>query len=357
MKYLDQKIITKSLVTATILLGCLHGIANAAEEEPKLSPVKIDIVSEVKISATTDLMGTIHSQAHVDVTAGVSARLDWIAQPGASVNAGDTLAKMDLRPLQLRQLEQQAQIKRAKINVRYLKNELNRLLTLRKTSATSQFQVDQAQSQYEISLTDIEISNLKLAIIDDQLDRTVIKAPFNGLISKRLVRAGTDVNRGDVLLKILDWQHLEVRVFVPVKYLAYVKNATSLALQANEQIINAAITSLIPSVDPLSQTFEIRIELPQHLINSWAAGQLVRVTVPTQNITTPLTIHRDALILRQDGTFVVKLDKDNVVKRIAVTVGNGTIERVGVTGDLVIGDRVATRGAERLTDGMKVSVQ
>ena len=206
-------------------------------------------------------------------------------------------------------------------------------------------------------MTDIEISNLKLAIIDDQLDRTVIKAPFNGLISKRLVRAGTDVNRGDVLLKILDWQHLEVRVFVPVKYLAYVKNATSLALQANEQIINAAITSLIPSVDPLSQTFEIRIELPQHLINSWAAGQLVRVTVPTQNITTPLPIHSDALILRQDGTFVVKLDKDNVVKRIAVTVGNGTIERVGVTGDLVIGDRVATRGAERLTDGMKVSVQ
>lgn len=332
-------------------------LSNAAADDTPGTPVKVDIVTKMQLAATTHLMGTLHSRAHVDVTAGVSGSLKWLAEPGTQVKRGDTLVKTDLLPLELKQLEQKAQIKRAKINVKYLNNELQRLLTLRKSNATSQFQVDQARSQYEIALADIEISELKLAIIDDQIQRATLIAPFNAVVTQRLARAGTDVNRGDVLLKLLDTDNLEVRTFVPVKYLKFVRLRPELSLLINQQQISAKIVALIPSVDPLSQTFEVRIAVPAHLNESLAAGQLIQVTVPTQDTKSRLTIDRDALILRKEGTYVVRVDSDNTAHRIAVTVGTGNTDRVSIVGELSQGDRVAIRGAERLTEGQSVAVQ
>lgn len=327
-----------------------------AEGQPA-SPVKVDEVTEIALPATTDLMGTLHSRSHVQVTAGVSGRLAWLAEPGTIVQQGDVLVKMDLLPLQLLQREQQAQIKRAQINVQYLSHELQRLTKLKHSNSASQFQLDQTQSQVDLAQADIEIAHVKLQQIDDQLQRATVQAPFDGVVTERLFRAGTDINRSEVLLKLLDTENLAAHLYVPIKYLAYVRKGHRLALSANGQHINAEISSLIPSADPRSQTFEVRIRIPQQLHEVWAAGQLVKVTVPVQEAIPSLTVHRDALILRQDGTFVVKVDAQNKVHRLPVTVGSGTVDRVSVRGDLQHGDKVAIRGAERLSEGQEVVLQ
>ena len=68
-------------------------------------------------------------------------------------------------------------------------------------------------------------------------------------------------------------------------------------------------------------------------------------------------MHRDALILRKDGTYVVKVGNDNKVHRLQVSVGKGVRDRVSVTGELSDGDKVAIRGAERLNEGQSVVIQ
>lgn len=349
--------IMKKTITSILSVAILFASHSIAAEGPPPKPVKVDQVTEMSLGATTDLMATIHSRSHIQITAGVNGRIEWLAEPGTLVQQGDVLVKMDLLPLKLMQLEQQAQLKRAKINVRYLKNEVQRLEKLRQTNSASQFQLDQNQSQYDLAMADIEIAELKLKQIEDQIQRATVTAPFSGVITERIVRAGTDVNRSDLLLKILDTEQLEVRLYVPIKYLAYVRKGHGLDITANGQLINAEVTSLIPSADPKSQTFEVRINIPSHLNETWAAGQLVKVTVPIQVNKNSLTVHRDALILRQDGTFVVKIDRDNKVHRLPVEVGNGTFERVSVKGELKHGDKVAIRGAERLNEGQEVIVQ
>ena len=347
----------KNTLTSLLSVAILLTVNVNAAEGPPPKPVKVDQVTEMNLAASTDLMATIHSRSHIQITAGVSGRIEWLAEPGALVQQGDVLAEMDLLPLKLMKLEQQAQLKRAKINVRYLENEVQRLQKLRQTNSASQFQLDQNQSQYDLAKTDIEIAELKLKQIEDQIQRATVTAPFSGVITERIVRAGTDVNRSDLLLKILDTEQLEVRLYVPIKYLAYVRKGNGLNISTNEQLINAKITSLIPSADPKSQTFEVRINIPSHLNEAWAAGQLVKVTVPIQASSNSLTVHRDALILRQDGTYVVKIDAENKVHRLPVEVGTGTFERVSIKGELEHGDRVAVRGAERLNEGQKVIVQ
>ncbi|MCW9082283.1 MAG: efflux RND transporter periplasmic adaptor subunit [Colwellia sp.] len=347
-----KKILKSSIVSVIFATSCL---SYAADAPP--SPIKIDTVTEVSLPATADLMGTLHSRSFVTITAGVSGRLEWLQEPGIMVRQGDVLAKMDLLPLQLKQAEQKAQIKRASINSRYFKNELHRLQKLKKTNSTSQFQLDQTKSQYELAQSDIEIATLKLKQVEDELRRATVKAPFDGVVTERIVRAGTDINRSDALLMLLDTEHLEVRLYVPVKYLAYVRKGLTLNLQAIGQSISTQVTSVIPSTDPLSQTFEVRIQIPEHLNEYWTAGQLVKVTVPVQDTQPSLTVHRDALILRKEGTFVVKVDAENKAHRLLVKVGKGTFDRVTIQGDLASGDKVAIRGAERLKEGQSVVVQ
>lgn len=346
----------KKVVISSIASVLFMSYLSYAAETPT-SPVEIDTVTEVSLAATADLMGTLHSRSYVNITAGVSGRLEWLQEPGVMVVQGDVLAKMDLLPLQLKQAEQKAQIKRANINLRYFNNELQRLQKLKQTNSTSQFQLDQTKSQYELAQADSEIARLKLEQVEDELRRATVKAPFDGVVTERVVRAGTDINRSDILLKLLDTEHLEVRLYVPVKYLAYVRKGLELNLKAIGQTISTKVTSVIPSTDPLSQTFEVRIQIPEHLNEFWTAGQLVKVTVPVQDLRPSLTVHRDALILRKEGTFVVKIDAESKAHRLLVKVGKGTIDRVSIQGDLQNGDKIAIRGAERLKEGQSVIVQ
>ena len=352
-KQLQQKIATVAL-TGLIVLNITQ---TAIAKEAVGKPVEVAKVITMPLAAKTDLNATLYSRSHIPITASLNSRIDYLVEPGDYVKEGDKIAAMDLLPIQLRQAEQKVQISRAKIQLTYIKNELTRLEALGKTQATSQFQLDQMRSEYDLASADLEISKLKLAQINEQLTRGIIKAPFAGVITERLMREGSEVSRGEVLLKLLDTENLEARLYVPIKYLAFINKGDQLSISASEQSTKAVIAAKIPRADPRSQTFEVRLNIPKALNEYWAAGQLVSISVPTQKATPSLTVPRDALILRRNGSFVVKVAADNTVARLAVEVGKGDKERVAVTGDLKHGDNVATRGAERLVDGDKVLIK
>jgi len=353
-----HKIITNVVVTMLVTISFIQ-VGYAAENEDKIvvKPIKIASVLKMPMAANTELNATLYSRSHIPITASLDARLAFLLEPGDYVVKGDKLAGMDLLPIQLRQAEQKAQITRAKINVAYIKNEVTRLQALSKTQAVSQFTLDQMRSEHDLASADLEIAQLKLAQISEQLSRGIITAPFSGIITERLIRVGSEVNRGDILLRLLDTENLEARLFIPIKYLAYIEKGDQLAISANEQKTLAIVTAKIPRADPRSQTFEVRLSIPKAYNKYWAAGQLVSVSVPTQSAMASLTVPRDALILRNTGSYVIKVNEDNSVSRLAVQVGKGNKERVVITGLVKHGDSVAIRGAERLTDGDKVTIQ
>jgi membrane fusion protein, multidrug efflux system len=357
-----HKMMKKIAITTLIAMNLMQA-SFAAESVEKTEikvvakPIKAASVLNMPLAANTELNATLYSRSHIPITASLNTRVDYLVEPGDFVAQGDKLAGMDLLPIQLRQAEQKAQISRAKINVAYIKNELSRLQELGKTQAVSQFNLDQMRSEHDLAVADLEIAQLKLAQINEQLSRAIITAPFSGIITERLIRVGSEVSRGDILLRLLDTEHLEARLYIPIKYLAFIKKGDKLSMSASDQKTLAAVTAKIPRADPRSQTFEVRINIPKALNKHWAAGQLVSVSVPTQKATESLTVPRDALILRKSGSYVIKVNTDNTVSRLAVVVGKGNKERVAITGSLKHGDNVAIRGAERLADGDKVVIQ
>jgi RND family efflux transporter MFP subunit len=349
--------ISKNSLWIALLMPAVFLPGVSAAQDNSASPVKLDTVVTMPLFATTDLMGTVQSRAHIKITAGVDGRLEWLAEPGTHVNKGDYLVKMDLVPLQLKLAEQTAQVKRTHINTKHLKNELNRFEALFKTQSISEYQLEQVRTRYELEEAELEISRLKKRQLEDQISRATIRAPFDGVVTERLAREGTDVSRSELLLKLLDTGNLEVCLFAPVKYLPYVSAGDLLNIGEGEQKTKAVVVAVIPNADPKSQTFELRISIPGITDKQWITGELVKVAVPVQPGQPSLTIHRDALVLRKEGTYVVKVDEQNKAYRLPVTVGAGVSNRVSILGALTNGDKVVIRGAEGLIDGQKVIVQ
>ena len=73
-------------------------------------------------------------------------------------------------------------------------------------------------------------------------------------------------------------------------------------------------------------------------------------------VTLELAVPRDALVLRQNGSFVFRISADNKAEQIKVEIGDSAGELVAVRGALAAGDRVAIRGAENLSEGSDVRI-
>jgi RND family efflux transporter MFP subunit len=339
------------------LLGALVLPVAMAQNTAPPSPVQVSQVEKTVFVPTIDIVGTIYSRNNVKLTAGVGGRLDYVAEPGTFLLKDEAVAQIDPLPLQLQQAEQEANIKRARINLEYLNRELNRLKELRQSNSASVFQLDQTQSQYDLAQADLEIAQVRLNQINDQLSRAVVKAPFDGVVTERLREAGSDVSRAEVLVNMLDTENLEGRVFVPVKYLPFLRTSKEVVITSETHQLSAPIKAIIPAADVQSQSFELRVSLPASANREWTSGQLIKATIPVRAPQESLTVHRDALILRSDGTFVVVINAENKAHRHPVKVGEGQKERVIISSDAVkAGDRVATRGAERLQDGQSVVI-
>ncbi|MDK2594577.1 efflux RND transporter periplasmic adaptor subunit [Pseudoalteromonas obscura] len=328
-------------------------------------PIAVESVTQAPLTSSLAVNGTLYGKQDVVLTAGLAGRLLFVAEPGQQVNEGEVLVRMDTLPLELERARQQEMLNRAKVNLRFHKQELSRLKKLAKTNSAAATQVDSVQNQHDLALSDIALAEIELRVIADQLTRATIRAPFTGVVSERFKRAGREVSRASELLNFVDIHNLETRLYVPVKYLHYLKPGISLPIQSGDldkpTISTATITSVIPATDPRSQTVEVRAKLiaDQH---TFAVGQLVDVTVPLQSKKPVMLINRDALIIRQTGIHIVKVSQDNTVQQIPVTVGKGEGKLVEIIPSdderqLLVGDRIAVRGAERLTDGQEVEVQ
>lgn len=345
----------KALFSTMGLLILITSLSAQAQTPPK--PVNVGTVEKSVFVPTVDIVGSIYSRNNVQLTAGVGGRLEYVAEPGTYLLKGEAVARIDPLPLQLQQAEQEAEIKREQINIKYLAREVERLRDLRESNSASAFQLDQTQSQYELAQADLEIARLRLRQINDQLSRTVVQAPFDGVVTERIREAGGDVNRSDALATMLDTENLEGRIFVPVKYLPFIRTSKEVVIRSENQQISAAIKAIIPAADRQSQSFELRVTLPAEANQSWTSGELITATIPVRAPQETLTVHRDALILRKEGTYVVVIDAQNKAHRHLVEVGQGMRDRVSIQSDAIqAGDKVATRGAERIQDGQEVII-
>lgn len=339
------------------LLGLLLcGSQALAQQQMPASVVQVAKVSRSELAPTVAVPGTIYSRNEVQITAGVSGQLEMVAEPGTLVEPGQLVALIDKRTLLLQRAEQEALLARAQINIRQLNSQLRRQRELENEDLVSEFELEQTEANRDLAVSDADITKVRIRQIDDQVRRAEIRAPFSGVVISRERNAGEDVTRGEVLGELKDIRNLEVRAFVPLKHLPRTNVGETLDIFVTDAMHSGTIRALVPTGDIRSQTFEARIDLPSSAVNDWTVGQLVSVAIPIRARETTLTVPRDALVLRSNGSFVFRISAENKAEQIPVEIGDSAGDLIAVTGALTEGDRVAIRGAENLREGADVEI-
>jgi RND family efflux transporter MFP subunit len=327
-----------------------------AQQQMPAKVVQVADVSRTELAPTVAVPGTIYSRNEMQVTAGVAGQLTMVAEPGTIVEKGQTIASIEKSTLLLQRAEQEALLARAEINIRQLNSQLRRQSELQGKNLVSEFELEQTEANRDLALSDANITKVRIRQIDDLIRRADVRAPFTGVVISREHRAGEDVARGEVLAQITDLSNLEVRAFVPLKHLPRTSVGQSLDVFATDEYHAGTIRSLVPTGDVRSQTFEARIDLPSRAIGSWTVGQLVSVAIPIRAKALELTVPRDALVLRRNGSFVFRINEENKAERIEVQIGDSAGDLIAISGPLSVGDRVAVRGAENLSEGADVKI-
>jgi SOS-response transcriptional repressor LexA len=114
------------------------------------------------------------------------------------------------------------------------------------------------------------------------------------------------------------------------------------------------VSALVPVGDEASRQLELRIAMDA---SELPVGSAVEVGMPSAARRPVVAVPRDAVILRREGDFVLRVGRDGKAERLAVETGTEVGELVEVTGDVKPGDRLIVRGGERVEPGQAVTIQ
>jgi RND family efflux transporter MFP subunit len=340
-----------------ILTGLLLGLALSSAHGADERTVGVASVEQRPLSPKLMVVGTVHSRSVAELTPGVSGKLEWVMEPGSRVNSGETVARLEDTQLKLQLAEQQALVEREQITLSRLERNLERLERLAGSQSISRTELDDTRSDRDLAKSNLTLAKVRLDIIRDNLSRTQLKAPFNGIVIARQHQAGEDIGPAEPVLTITDPDHLELRLHAPLKHSRRVNVGDDLRVYHSQGEFSARIRSLIPVSDVRSQTFEARLDLPDEMAKIINIGELVSMALPIAPATLTTLVPRDALVLRSSGAAVFRVSSEQTAERIPVTLGDGEGPWIAVEGELSPGDQVVVRGAETLSDGMKLSIR
>ena len=342
----------RSLTRRTLLLAAGLGLGAAAAAQAPAPPVVVTAATLTRLAPTSWYPGTVIARNQARLAAEEAGRLEWVADVGARIAAGEVVARMDdaLLRQEVAAAEAQAASERARIG--FLRKEVERLRSLARTNIATQSQLDQAVANLGVSQSELAAFEARVALIAERLRRTVTRAPFDGVVTERLQQAGEWADSGATLVRLVDAEALEVQARVPVNALEFMRPGSRLRLAAGEREASGEVRTIVPVGDDRSRLYELRIGLPA---GTWPAGQTLRVAIPTARPREVVAVPRDALVLRREGTTVFRVGEDGTAEAVRVETGIAEGDLIGVTG-IEAGDRVVIRGGERLRPGQAVQV-
>lgn len=339
------------LIRALILAAFLTGSAWGQDAESAL--VKVAAAEMKRVAPVTMVPGTVISRNDAQLAAEVEGQLITVAEVGDTFEAGAVVARIDDTRLKLLRQELEAQITRAEARLRFLESEEKRFAKLAESNLAATTQMESTRSDRDVALGDLEVARARLAQNADALARTEIQAPFAGMVVERLKTPGERVSEGDVVVRLVDHDSLEVVARVSLEYYAFTRPGQLLEVRSGKRRTTAEVRTVVAVGDEDTHQFELRLDLESRM---FPVGQTVRVAVPYDDLRDALTVPRDALVLRPDGQSVFVINGENQAQRVAVTTGVGAGEDIEVFGEISPGDQVVVRGNERLQPGQSVSI-
>lgn len=323
----------------------------AATAEADLPQVTIAHVQTVRLAPQASFPGTVMSRNDSKLASDVSGRVEWVADVGTAVKQGDVIARLDKHMAQMQRDSDKANVTRLEAVVKFDRGQAERMAQLLEKGAVSKTTRDQAISTRDSDVAALAAAKSALERSQYRLDHADIRAPFGGRVVARLINAGEYANEGREIVRLVALDEIEITAQVPIASMQHLQEGMHIPCLINNKPVDSVVRTVVPVGDSLSRQVEVRLTLKS---DAAFVGDAAKVLVPSAEVRTVLAVPRDALILREDNTFLFKLDKENTAQRIAVGTGSEDGNMVEVSGMLKEGERIIIRGAEHIESGQKV---
>jgi len=337
-------------ITFTILLAAVMALASCTPETPEKPNnkeksahlVETAIATRANLDVSVTRTGTLKALREVKIYNQEEGRVTELPFfEGDSVKKGTLVARLDDKLIG-------AQLRRAEATLKKSQQDIKRLRDLYKRKLTSEQEVANAETEYEVTKADKEL-------LETRLGYTRIVAPINGIITQRLTEPGNVAERYTHLLTIADPTSLVTEVTVSELLIPeiHVGEPAQVRIDAlGAQLYQGIITRIHPSLDPVTRQGIIEVVL-KPVPEGSKPGQFCRVTLATHT-GERLTIPFRALRRDPQGEYVFVVSEESKVKRVEVTSGLRIDERIEIISGLRDGQQVITKGFLSLKVGKKV---
>ncbi len=347
---------TTKIALVTCLLAGLAPVSSSAqdaEQQAPAAPVIVETAQRDTFSAIIWVSGTVISQNDARIAAETDGRITWVANVGAMIKKGEAIARIDAQDLRLDLVDSRAQLESLKAQLKFRDSSLQRFQKLIASNNAAATQLDEAQSQLDITRQEIKRAEVAIAQIKRRISQTEVLAPFPGVVAERLVQTGEFVSRGAPVARLVDTEHREIRAQAPLSIAGFIREGMQVSVEHNDIESLSPVSYVIPVGDERSRMFEIRIAAADP---AWIIGSPVRIALPNSEPRELVAIPRDGLVLRGSSIFVMRVNSDNTVEKVAVETGIGLGGFIEVIGNVDQGDLIITRGGERLQPGQVVTI-
>lgn len=316
-----------------VLTAAAAGVAARADDGrvPHTARVETREVEEVYAAdAIVEAVqqATLAAQINGSVTA-------YYVDAGDRVKRGQVLARLDTRDTDAQVAAGRAGIAQADAALAAAKSNYDRTRSLVEQKFISQAALDQAESEYKVALAAVQAARAGSTQATTARGFAEIRAPFDGVVTRRLMEVGEFANPGRAVIAVHDPAALRAVGSLPQFVLpatARVDRAT-VEVPALGQTLTATRVTVLPTADPRLLSTQVRAELPAASVPGLAPGVAAKVLIPIGKVSK--RVIPEAALVRRGGLVAV---------HVLTPQGQAQLRQVRV------GPAVRTADGERLTE-------
>jgi RND family efflux transporter MFP subunit len=327
------------------------------QDKPKGPPPAVVSVAPIKsgtVVPQAEFIGTVFYEEVSDVASEVSGRVEEVRfEDGQRIKMNQVLIKLGADILNQRLLATSATYEQALSELEIARIEFKRREKLFQTKAISEQIYD--ENRFRVKGIEKRAESLKAEVerIEIELQKKIIRAPFDGIVIKRHVDRGEWLAEGATVAILGKDDVVDIVADVSEKFIPYIKAGMPVKATINGHEISGSVLAVVPRGDVSTRTFPVKIRTPntQALIE----GMTAKVVLPVGKPRNTLVVPRDAVIT-VFGQTVVYAIKDSQAQMIPVAIVGYQGLDVGIEGaGLADSMQVVVKGNERLRNGQMVS--
>jgi membrane fusion protein, multidrug efflux system len=313
------------------------------KETPPLTINGIVINSQI-LDNNIEIIGSILPNEKVELRSETSGRItDILFKEDGKVKKGDLLVKIFDQELK-------AQLKKVKIQQDLATLELERKKKLLEISGISQEEYDIASNQATSLSADVDLINA-------QLVKTEIRAPFDGVIGLRYVSEGEYVSPATLIATLQQIDPVKIEFDIPEKYGVYVNKGSTISftVTGTDKIYNGTVYAIEPMIDVSTRTFKVRARTSN---NDYALrpGSFIKVKLLLAKEKNAILVPTESIVSGVSGQKIFVFSHGLALsKKVATGIRN---ERtIQITEGLQVHDTVITSGIMQLKDSARVNIK